>query len=448
MCIRDRIVPEALNCTDAVLPQNGTYNVRSTDMSINTLTGGYLGGKGWPIRFSNTSSTTLLVTTNTTGRYSVCYKRSTDTRWTLVYGVLTVNAKVPSQVLMTPATAHEGELFTLSLTNGNTSNPAGSLGATDTVMLIYGASNNCLNPDTTVVTEVTAGPARTDQLPSTLDYRFAIGRRGLYTMCYIRTIGGRSVATSGYPLVSILDNPESYSTLPGTARVQQVFGLYFIGQGLQSAINRSDSVKILAPAATTDVVDSSYCTLQPQTPQITVVGIKAYGNYSVATVDSLAGVMGVNYIVCYKLFGGQYYPNTKRLTLDGANPVSATPSKSLTGVLTQGEGISLTLQYTFGGYRDGDFVFVSRNQCRDVPVTAPTQAAASSNPVALFGTSFQNSTYAAIFQDGSDFTAYVPLPLMVGAYHLCSRSPKDSPTGSTSYLTTTPSRYSLQSPHP
>eukprot|EP00658_Telonema_sp_P-2_P021926 TRINITY_DN1874_c0_g2_i2.p1 TRINITY_DN1874_c0_g2~~TRINITY_DN1874_c0_g2_i2.p1 ORF type:complete len:1503 (+),score=345.82 TRINITY_DN1874_c0_g2_i2:114-4622(+) len=148
--------------------------------------------------------------------------------------------------------------------------------------------------------------------------------------------------------------------------------------------------------------------------------------------------MGVNYIVCYKLFGGQYYPNTKRLTLDGANPVSATPSKSLTGVLTQGEGISLTLQYTFGGYRDGDFVFVSRNQCRDVPVTAPTQAAASSNPVALFGTSFQNSTYAAIFQDGSDFTAYVPLPLMVGAYHLCYRSPKDSPTGSTSYLTTTP----------
>ena len=412
-----KIIPVALNCSDSSTPLSTMASLSQASYTEILSSG----SSGWPVWQTIGSSTTYFnFTSNTSGLFSVCYKLKTDVVWTLVYQTLEVQERNPASVVMTPVSALEGELFTLQFTGRSDLRDSELfLGPNDQVELYLGWIQ-CLSRRSTDL--IATSPSRRDLLPNVSFFQLAAGQRGLHTLCYIHIDqqSGSRVTVWGFPLIPILPNPTSFSTLPVAALRNQYVGLYFVGFGLESNINRTDYVKLVDPGAAGAGTDDG-CNTNNQTLLASMGPLTANGNTSIQTV--LSSVTG-SFFVCYQLHGGRYHVMPSTVTFGLPVPQNANPSK--TTPLLDSEQVRWDFVFSGAGWRQGDFIFFSTQFCTEVPVTSSPQ----STPLSNFNSASQT------LQDPSTLSLYALslVPSNSGTYSLCYRSPNDYPSGSTSIV--------------
>ena len=389
---RAKVVPLAANCSDGNVPLATTaaLNMKTGEMTPGT---GYL---GWPVASTASTASTLTFTSNVSGVFSVCYRMASDSVWTLVYSNLLVAERNPSSCQMTPATALEGELFTLNCTASST-NVQDPLTSAATMELYFGSISSCLLRSASEI--IVTGPSREDLLPTQILFQMASGVRGLHTLCYVHPdpVTGDRVVSWGFDPVWIGANPTAYVTRPTTLRALQLSRIEFRGYGLQAQDNKSDSIMFILPTQS--------C-LTASTSLLTILQFTATGNTSTVTVTAPTPL---SYQVCYRLYGGRWQRVLPDVVFGSANPISIERTKD---VIRDNELLQFWLTYSDGGWRQRDYVFVSTTGCFT-----------------------QHDLSSPTYLDTATYRMYGELRFpAAGNYSLCYEAPDDPPSGSTSII--------------
>ncbi|CAD2222949.1 hypothetical protein AGDE_02722 [Angomonas deanei] len=352
-----KIIPLSANCSDASTPP---VEIVAYDASGNVLTNA---NTGWSVNV-NGATTGLNFSSTVTGTYSVCYRLATDTVWTLVYDNLTVAERNPVDVVQTPVSTLEGELFTLNFTASTSG--VSSLSANDRVALVQGENANCMNIRNLDL--ILTSPSRTDLLPNFIAFQLDQGTRGNYTICYMLSVGeNRFSPVWGFDVVRVSPNPISIKVFPSatTLYVGQLNTLVFGGWGLHD----EDLVKLIP--STSPKTDSA-CRTTVSASEVFLYPLVGNGTFAVQTWRSAAAG---SYWICYKLRGGQYHVMTDEaaltVTASSTIPTGATTTKPDT--VLDGSVVDWTLVGDTG-CATGDILFYSEKECNDVPYYATVES--------------------------------------------------------------------------
>ncbi|SCU73113.1 uncharacterized protein TEOVI_000842700 [Trypanosoma equiperdum] len=325
---RVKIVRSSDLCSNTSEPPNGiTPHPRGNGNSVSGAS------SGWPVASATSDTALIVISSETTGVYTVCYRLADDAAWTRVYGNLTILPRIPVTVSQTPEEAAEGQLFTLNFTVGDElPNEGDGLTEHDQVKLYVG-NVSCAQPgrDPDVIA---TSPSRTDHLPYNLTFQMASGTRGEQTLCYVRN----GSVVWGFEPITIRPNPWSLIThpmAPTPTRANHLVSMVFTGFGLASGPEgKADEVRLVS--ARNPRGDES-CYQEESDNLVHYYPLEANGTHSVQTIRITPQWMG-SYWVCYKLNGGKFRMmldnDLKVIEPDPFHAMSAKGSTVMDGELT------------------------------------------------------------------------------------------------------------------
>ncbi|EPY33566.1 hypothetical protein STCU_02154 [Strigomonas culicis] len=351
-----KIIVESLNCSaDAVPPS--TFTAYDSSNAAQTSS-----GSGWKVGTASSSTTAALNFSSTAaGTFSVCYRLSADTVWTLVYSSLVILERDPQSVTLSSTLLLEGELFTMNFTASTSGTSA--LSVSDRVALYYGNDVSCVAPGD--VDRILTSPSQTEFLPTSISFRADAGTRGNYTLCYLVSTGSSTYsAVWGFPTVVVESNPYRMTVYPTSSSsamyAMQLVHFVFYGWGL----NEADIVRLIPTSETYSNASCRTYDSSALSSSLYYYAIYANGTYSVQTWWASTAAAG-SYWVCYKLKGGQYY-----LIGDGINVSStAVPSDATTTTTTLSFDNGLGVNWTLAGNTgcaSGDMLYYSSTTCNDL----------------------------------------------------------------------------------
>lgn len=378
------------NCTNEAEPHASIYAYGADGKILaNSPT-------GWPVLNMAEEGTLSSIdfAANEEGTFRVCYRLAKDEVWTLVYGILTIAERNPNEVVITPVSILEQELFTLHFSASS----SGTLVDTDRVVLYAGENVNCINPEDAV--SISAAPSDTSHLPMDIYFQLDCGTRGKYTICYLATssASGSNVVRYpvwGFPVVQAEPNPISLVNYPGGIsspkglRAKQIVSMVFQGFGLIADEVKKDEVKLISAVENPSPTDA-LCRSATLPEEITLLPLYANGTYAVQLFLTSTNT-NANYWVCYRLSGGLYHHIGEMIsTTEAANPLEGTTDKKIAAVVPRsfwstwmgrgvkaagtfydGEAIPWTLSgNTLCNRAEVNYLFYSAIICGDIPYYA------------------------------------------------------------------------------
>ncbi|CCD20427.1 hypothetical protein, conserved, partial [Trypanosoma vivax Y486] len=360
-----KIVDKGTTCGRASAPSLGAMSYAThNDLPAGGVT------EGWNVQSVAHNKTAITVGFMNPGTYSVCYRLANDVLWTMLHGDLTVLSRSPTIVTQMPYNPAEGELFTLNFSTAAVpTEEFGVLSARDQIQLYFGrvmCHAPKKNPDIVVTS-----PSRSDQLPRNLFFQLVLGKRGEYTLCYLRA----SRVVWGFDPIVIRPNPWDHSThLPaGTLpHRNQLINIVFAGSGLTASPTGADEVKLLSSAG--PPTDEA-CQNQKSPASVHYYPLVANGTHSVQTVR-ISSPGDSTFWICYRQNGAQFkLVLGDPLTVVGTDAVSAVPLNDHT--LFDGEVTRWSIRSLKPSGKDA-LLFYSTNGCNDfpyyvVPTGSPTE---------------------------------------------------------------------------